>query len=73
MLAYEIEDAIGHLQALGKSLTPGGSIEPEDYRIQVGHVYAHLNRAWYGRNRTGDQTPELFELESKFPSDLDPV
>lgn len=73
LLAYEIDEVMEHLQAIRESLTPGGSIEPEDYEVQLRHVYAHINRAWNSRNRLGEQTPELFELESKFPSDLDPV
>jgi len=73
MLAYEIDDAIEHLQELRKSLEPGGVVEPEDFRVQVGHVYAHVNRAWNCRNRLGESTDEIFELESQFPSDIDPV
>jgi len=73
LLAYEIDEVIEHLQALGESFTPNGSIKSEVYEVQLRHVYAHLNRAWNSRNRLGEQTPELFELESKFPSDLDPI
>ena len=75
MLMYELDDAHEHLGDLISKMAEDGAIEDEDYRVQLGHVFAHLNRAWNGRNeveldKTSDQIPSK---RSQFPTDLKPV
>jgi len=72
LLAYELDDAIEHLQALSKDFIPNGDIDETDFEVKLGHVYAHLNRAWNSRNRIGESDQEQLELESRFPTDLYP-
>ena len=75
MLLYELSDAHEHLGALIAQMRAEGAIDEADYRVHLGHVFAHLNRAWHGRddaeldNVPADQDDE----RSKFPVDLSPV
>ncbi len=73
LLLYELDDAHEHLEKLINEMGQRGSIDEEDYRIQVGHVYSHLNRAWNGRSHTVEWSETDRQLLSKFPTDLEPV
>ncbi len=75
MLLYELSDAHEHFGKLIDQMTAKGAIDEEDFRIQLAHVYSHLNRAWHGRSDTElDQVPdELRALRSMFPVDMKPV
>ena len=74
MLMHELDDAHEHLGALISQMAEGGAIDDEDYQVQLGHVFAHLNRAWNGRNDIElDEISDLTHLErSQFPMDLKP-
>ena len=52
----------------------GGIDEPE-FAVYLGHVFAHLNRAWPGRSDPHlDTTPEAENAaRSQYPADLPPV
>jgi len=74
MLMYELTDAREHLENLIDQMTAGGLIAESDFRIQLGHVFAHLNRAWHGRDDAQlDEVSSQSHVErSKFPEDLVP-
>jgi len=69
MLMWELTDAHEHL---GKLIAEMGELDDAEYAIDLGHVFAHLNRAWHGRNHTElDHLSESERIEhSKFPVDL---
>ena len=46
LLIYELDDASEHLANLSRKMANQGAIDSEDFAIQLGHIYAHLNRAW---------------------------
>ena len=75
MLIDELSDAHEQLGSLITRMTTAGAIDETDYSVQLGHVFAHLNRAWHGRDDVGleDVSQELREQRSKFPVDLFPV
>jgi hypothetical protein len=75
MLMDELVDAREHLGALIGQMAAEGAIDESDFRVQLGHVFAHLNRAWHGRDdtRLDDVSGELHAERSKFPDDLAPV
>lgn len=75
MFIDELSDAEGHLRSLVAQLSNAGNIDEEDFRIQLGHVFAHLNRAWNGRNDAElvELTDDLRNERSQFPLDLMPV
>ena len=70
---YELEDAKEHLERLILDLESDPDFDEINLRIDLGHVYSHLNRAWFQRNTELDcSKPEEFEKASQFPIDLDP-
>lgn len=75
MLLYELADAREHLDALIEQMAAEGAVDDADFRAQIGHIFAHLNRSWHGRDdaRLGEISHESHARNSRFPSDLDPV
>jgi hypothetical protein len=69
----ELEDASEHLRTLIKELSEDQVHCEEDFRIGLGHVFAHLNRAWRRRLVHEDFSDEEWEMAGRFPDDLDPI
>jgi len=72
-LLDELQDAVDHLNTLIKEMSTNRDYHEEDFRISLGHVFAHLNRAWHRRQVHEDFTDEEWTLAGKFPQDLDPI
>ncbi len=72
-LMYELEDAHEHLASLVSDMMSDTTFDETDLRIQLGHVFAHLNRAWYRRNLRRDIAEDEWNVASKFPDDLNPI
>ena len=76
MFSYELEDAAEELAALMSEMEQDGFGEPE-LRVHLGHVYAHLNRAWHSRNAAAgaalNPSDEQRAAWTQFPTDLSPV
>jgi len=70
---YELEDAQEQLTALISEMNATDDYHEVDLRIQLGHVFSHLNRAWHRRNKPLGLDQEEWQEASRFPSDLDPV
>ncbi|KAI9130823.1 hypothetical protein [Acaryochloris sp. CCMEE 5410] len=70
LLLYELDDAKEHIESLMSQMAEQGQIDEIDFKIQIAHVYAHLNRSWNTRN-LADDTAE--ERSSAFPNDLEPI
>ncbi len=70
---YELEDAKEHLESLISDMQQDSTYSEEQFKIDLGHVYAHLNRAWNTRNDESGATKENWDTVSKFPTDLEPV
>ena len=68
---YELEDAREHLEKLIKDLEQSADYGEEEFRIDLGHVYAHLNRAW--RRSARDLADDEWDAASRFPDDLTPA
>lgn len=73
LLMYQLEDAHEHLGDLIKDMENEGRIDVEAYTIHIGHVYAHLNRAWNSREFKGDMSEQQWEEYRAFPKDLEPI
>ena len=73
LLSYEIEELIEHLQEISNSITPESEIDEEDFRVDISHVYAHINRIWNQRNHIGEVSEQQFDEYSKFPNDIKPI
>ena len=73
MLSYELEELIEHLQEISNSITPESEIDETDFKVDISHVYAHINRIWNQRNHTGEVSEQQFVEFSKFPNDIEPI
>ncbi len=73
-IQFELSDAIEHLKELTKNMHADAEYSDEEFAIELGHIYAHLNRSWNIRNR-GDLELNIVEKEwgelSNFPSDIE--
>ena len=72
-LIAELDDAREHLEALIDAMVKAGAIDEAEYEVQLGHVCAHLNRAWNSRSLEGEISEKEWERYSQFPEDLRPV
>jgi hypothetical protein len=74
LLVQEIDDVREHLASLARQMASEGRVDDEDFAVQIGHAYAHLNRIWHRRNNLTDEiSDETWERFSRFPTDIDPV
>jgi len=73
MLLCELEDAKEHLSNLIAEIENDPEYEVENLRIDLSHVYSHLNRAWHRRDKGDDISEQEWIEASKFPSDLEPI
>lgn len=69
-LVSELDEAKEHLEKLVDEMVKQGRMDDDEFAVQMGHVYAHLNRAWHSRNQTGEITQEPWDTYSDFPKDL---
>lgn len=68
-LLYELEDAKEHLESLIAEMNRNGEIHEVEYKIQLGHVFAHLNRGWNTRHKVGEYNEKE---RAAYPIDLEP-
>ena len=73
LLVAELDDAREHLESLIGEMAPQGSYDEEEFRINLGHIYAHLNRAWHSRDISSEITKDQWPVFSRFPTDVTPV
>jgi hypothetical protein len=72
-LQDELVDAHEHLGNLIKDLSGDPDYDENNLRIDLGHVYAHLNRAWYRRNVREDFPSSDWDKATSFPGDIEPA
>jgi hypothetical protein len=76
-VVQQLEDAREHLGDLIRRMTEEKDFGEPDLRIDLGHVYSHLNRAWHMRDATGEQVTEFSDEQwaawSRLPTDLEPI
>jgi hypothetical protein len=73
MFLHDLEDAHEHLGDLIKEITLDTEYDETNLRIDLGHVYAHLNRAWCRRNIPDDFTESEWVAAGEFPNDIEPI
>jgi hypothetical protein len=73
MLMYELDDAKEHLNNLIAEIQNDPEYNEANLRVDLGHVYSHLNRAWHRRNNSEDVSEAEWVEASKFPNDLEPI
>lgn len=73
LLLSDLDDAREHLDALLREIQASPEYGEPEFRVDLGHVYAHLNRAWRRRNVSEDFTDAEWGPAGQFPEDLEPV
>ena len=69
----ELQDAHEHLGNLLREISSDPEFEEIQLRSHLGHVYAHLNRAWRRRNVPEDLSDVEWEAAREFPVDIEPI
>lgn len=72
-LMYELEDAQEHLASMIAKMNSDADYGEGSRRIDLGHVFSHLNRAWHRREKIEGLDEREWLEASKFPTDLDPI
>ena len=72
-LFYDLDDAKDHLIELIDAITNNSEYTEDEYRVELGHIYAHLNRAWNNRNLEDDSQEPDHDESRRYPQDLDPI
>ena len=75
LLIDELDEAKEHLESLITDMAGAGEMDEDEFAIYLGHVYAHLNRAWNGRYSSLDLvlSDEQRDSFSQFPIDIKPM
>ena len=73
LLITELDEAREHLEKLTNDMNSQSPMDESEFAVHLGHVFAHLNRAWHSRNQTSSITNEQWTPFSQFPTDLQPV
>ncbi len=77
LLMYELDDAHEHLDNLLTHMRERSDFDEIEFQIELAHVYAHLNRAWFRRNVHEDFAASEYdaasEIATRFPTDLEPI
>lgn len=73
LLLTGLDDAREHLEGLVNEMNEAGAIEESEFAVQLGHVYAHLNRSWHSRNQDQEISKEQWPVFSQFPKGINPV
>ncbi len=71
LLGTGLQEAREHLDSLIQDME-SNDFDEVSFGIQLGHIYAHLNQAWNGRDKKGEWTDAEFDLLSQYPNDLEP-
>lgn len=73
ILLDNLSDAKEHIGDLIKSVQNTEDYSEVELAIELGHVYAHMNRAWNNRDLTDDSLEFDWDKASDFPKDIRPV
>ena len=73
LLLTELDEAREHLDSLTEKMIGAGAIEDSVFSVDLGHIYAHLNRAWHCRNQYAEISNNHWSAFSQFPKDISPV
>jgi hypothetical protein len=73
LLVEELDETREHLQKLAEAMVKRDNDDESEFAVDLGHVYAHLNRVWHSRNQNSEITSEQWDEFCQFPKILKPV
>jgi len=75
VVLFHLREAAEQLKETIQELESSTDYGMEEFQVDIGHLYHHLNTAWNGRNQTDEQhqkcTDADFAQFRKFPNDAD--
>jgi len=73
VVLFHLREAAEQLNETIRKLASGEKYGEEEIKVEMGHLYHHLNTAWNGRDQTDEQfqkcTDEDFARFRKFPKE----
>ena len=73
VVLFHLREAAEQLKKTIQGLESAADYGPEEFEVEMGHLYHHLNTAWNGRNQTDKQfqkgTQKDFDRFRKFPKE----
>ena len=73
IILFHLREATEQLNETIQKLERAEEYTVEEFQVEIGHLYHHLNTAWNGRNQTEEQyqkcTSQDFERFRKFPKE----
>ncbi len=73
LLSKELDESKEHLESLIAQLHKDGSIDENDFKVQLFHVITHLNRIWNSRAHVGEINDKDFANYSNIPKEFSPI
>lgn len=70
-LVDELDEAKEHLATLIEDMMTSETFAEDEFRVQIGHIFTHLSRAWNSRNSAKGLVAEDWDVISQLPKDLD--
>ena len=71
VVLFHLREAAEQLKETIQELESSADYGKEEFQVDMGHLYGHLNTAWNGRDQTDAQhvecTQEDFERFRRFP------
>ena len=72
VVLFHLREAAQQLNETIQSLASDGAYGAEEFQVEMGHLYHHVNTAWNGRHQTEEQfrkcTDADFAQFRKFPN-----
>src|ERR1043165_6413428 len=73
IVLFHLHEAAEQLNETIQSFASGGEYGAEEFQVEMGHLYHHLNTAWNGRDQTDEKfqkcTDEDFARFRRFPKE----
>jgi len=73
LLVDELTEASEHLTSAISQITTDPAYDESALAVHLGHVMAHLNRAWASRNISRELTDSEWEQFREYQPDLRPI
>ena len=75
VVLFHLREAAEQLNGTIQSLGGDGDYGAEEFQVDMGHLYHHLNTAWNGRDQTDEQHKQCTDVDfarfRKFPNESD--
>jgi phosphatidylinositol kinase/protein kinase (PI-3 family) len=73
VVLFHLREAAEQLNETIRTLASDSDFGTEEFQVEMGHLYHHLNTAWNGRDQTDEQfqkcTDQDFARFRKFPNE----